>query len=84
VRASAGEKAGGLDWLRGVKEERERETKRWVDWAAGKKGRGGKGNGFFVKLFFKFIFQSFKIHSNRKPCIRIMMHNHLLSLILFK
>jgi hypothetical protein len=38
---------------------------------------------FFKKISFKFIFQTFKLQSNKNPCIQIMMHKHLLSLNYF-
>jgi hypothetical protein len=44
----------------------------------GLKGKGERGVGFFKKILFKLIFQTFKLHSNKKSCIRIMMHTHLL------
>jgi hypothetical protein len=37
----------------------------------------------FFKILFKFVFQTFKFQSNRNPCIRIMMHKHLLFLNYF-
>jgi hypothetical protein len=37
----------------------------------------------FFKFLFKFIFQTFKLQSNKNPCIRIMMHKHLLFLKYF-
>jgi hypothetical protein len=41
----------------------------------GRKGGKGKGErfGFFFLIFFKIIFQTFKLHSNKKPCIRIFI-----------
>jgi hypothetical protein len=52
---------------------------RWADWAEREKGRGERGLGFsFLKILLNFIFQTFKLHSNKKPWIRIMMHKHLL------
>jgi hypothetical protein len=46
--------------------------------------RGRKGIPFsFLKFLFKFIFQTFKLQSNKNPCIRIMMHKHLLFLNYF-
>jgi hypothetical protein len=44
----------------------------------------GEGEGFpFLKILFNFIFQTFKLQSNKNPCIRIMMHKHLLFLNYF-
>jgi hypothetical protein len=43
----------------------------------------GKGFSFSFKFLFKFIFQTFKLQTNRNPCIRIMMHKHLLFLNYF-
>jgi hypothetical protein len=47
--------------------------------------RGGEGRVLFCFFFksFKFIFQTFKLQSNKNPCIQIMMHKHLLSLNYF-
>jgi hypothetical protein len=73
-------KAGGSGWFAGCG-EKEREG--WVGWAARKRGEGEREKVFlFKKILFKFIFQTFKLHSNKKPCIRIIMHKHLLFLIL--
>jgi hypothetical protein len=72
------EKASGLGCLRaegmlGRREKRKRE------------GEGeGKGISFFKKKFFSnSFFQTFKLQSNKNPCIRIMMHKHLLFLNYF-
>jgi hypothetical protein len=69
------EKASGLGCLRAeigpAGEMRERE-------------RGRKGFPFsFSKFRFKYIFQTFKLQTNKNPCIRIMMHKHLLFLNYF-
>jgi hypothetical protein len=65
------EKASGLKWLRAKEvEERERERERRV-------------LSFFSQISFKFNFQTFKLQSNKNPCIQIMMHKHLLSLNYF-
>jgi hypothetical protein len=52
-----------------------------------KKGGEREGEGEERVLFFlnsfKFIFQTFKLQSNKNPCIQIMMHKHLLSLNYF-
>jgi hypothetical protein len=64
---------------------KERGGEGWAGWAAVKRGEGEKEKGF--SLFFKLFsnhFQTFKLQSNKKPCIRIMMHKHLLFLILSK
>jgi hypothetical protein len=61
----------GLDWMRAERiEEREREK---------------KGFSFFsFKFFFSnSFFQTFKLQSNKNPCIQIMMHKHLLFLNYF-
>jgi hypothetical protein len=69
VRASAGEKAGGLDWLRGVKEERERQR----DGSTGPQGKRGEGvrEMGFCKTLFQIHFSIFQnslkqetMHSN--------------------
>jgi hypothetical protein len=74
-------KVCGLAWLGLRKREREEMDR------LGRKGtkeRGERFRDFSFKILFKFIFQTFKLHSNKKPCIRIMVHKHLLFLILFK
>jgi hypothetical protein len=44
----------------------------------------GRGRKFFLFLFFFQIrFQTFKLQTNRNPCIQIMMHKHLLFLDYF-
>jgi hypothetical protein len=48
ARASAGEKADGLGWLRGLREKREGER----DGPAGPGGKRGEGRG--EKVFFSF------------------------------
>jgi hypothetical protein len=46
---------------------------------AGGKGREEREKGFlFLTLFKSIFFQTLKLQSNKKPCIRIMMRNHLL------
>jgi hypothetical protein len=70
--------------VHGLKEkEKERRGKR--DGSAGGKEREERGEefSFSFKFLFKFIFQTFKLQSNRNPCIRIMMHKHLLFSRLF-
>jgi hypothetical protein len=47
-----------------------------------KRGRGRRFSFFFL-IFFKFVFQTFKLQTNRNPCIQIMMHKHLLFLNYF-
>jgi hypothetical protein len=48
-----------------------------------RRGRKEKKKVFFFKTLFKIVFQTFKLQSNRNPCIRIMMHKHLLFLNYF-
>jgi hypothetical protein len=64
--------------------EKEKEKGKWAGerWARREKGREERGLGVFL-LNFHF-FQTFKLHSNKKPCIRIMIHKHLLFLTLSK
>jgi hypothetical protein len=67
------------EWLRAKREEREREMGRLE-----KRKREGEGEGkgfsfFLLNFLFKFVFQTFK----QNPCIRIMMHKHLLFLNYF-
>jgi hypothetical protein len=79
--AAAGWKRRPAAWeLRGLKKERGKGIG-----PAGKKGREGKERffSFSFKFLFKFVFQTFKLQSNRNPCIRIMMHIHLLFLDYF-
>jgi hypothetical protein len=69
--ARAGEKKGQPAWVSRVGLERER-------------GREREGFvSFFFQISFKFIFQTFKLKSNKNPCIQIMMHKHLFSLDYF-
>jgi hypothetical protein len=68
--------------VHGLKEKQKGEGKE-MGRLEEKRERNGK-NDFLLKLFSNHFFQNFKIHSNKKPCIQIMMHNHLLFLILFK
>jgi hypothetical protein len=68
-------KAGGLEGVRGLQREGEGGG------PAGpkeKRGEGERRGVFFFKILFKFNFQTFKLHSNKKSCIQIMMHKHLL------
>jgi hypothetical protein len=54
-------------------------------WAAREGRERGEGKRIFLKKnSFQIDFQTFKLQSNKKPCIRIIMHKHLLFLILFK
>jgi hypothetical protein len=93
------EKGGGAVWAGGetswasVGRKRalgERPTA-WEPSRAEREGLGrlwreerGEGEGFlFLKILFKFVFQTFKLQPNRNPCIRIMMHKHLLFLNYF-
>jgi hypothetical protein len=50
---------------------------------AGKKGERGKEGFFLLNSFQIRFFQTFKLQSSRNPCIRIMMHKHLLFLNYF-
>jgi hypothetical protein len=53
-------------------------------WARkGERERGREEFVFFFQISFKFIFQTFKLKSNKNPCIQIMMHKHLFSLNYF-
>jgi hypothetical protein len=70
--------ADGPSWLAGCGK---REGESWAG-GVGRKREKRERISFF-KLFSNH-FQTFKHQSNKKPCIRIMMHNHLLFLILFK
>jgi hypothetical protein len=64
---------------------REKEKEKVGRGEMGRKREGERGVRFcgFLFKFFSF-FQTFKLHSNKKPCIRIMMHKHLLFLTLSK
>jgi hypothetical protein len=55
-------------------------------WAGGRKEKERereKEFPFSFKISFQFIFQTFKLQSNKNPCIRIMMHKHSLFLNYF-
>jgi protein gp37 len=67
ARKGKRKRPAGLDWMRAEKEERERERER------------ERVLFFFKNFLFKFIFQTFK----QNPCIRNMMHKHLLILNYF-
>jgi hypothetical protein len=66
----------------GLKKKKERGKGDGPDGGKEREERG-KGFSFSFKFLFKFIFQTFKLQSNRNPCIRIMMHKHLLFLNYF-
>jgi hypothetical protein len=68
--------------VHGLKEKQKGEGKEMGRLEEKREWRGK--NDFLLKLFSNHFFQNVKIHSNKKPCIQIMMHNHLLFLILFK
>jgi hypothetical protein len=72
----------GPSWLAGY-EKREGES--WASWSGPQEGKGReeREKDLFFKKLFSNHFQTFKLRSNKKPCIRIMMHKHLLFLILF-
>jgi hypothetical protein len=62
-----------------------KKKKKRAGWAKKERGRGEKGFRVFISKFFsKSFFKFFKLHSNKKPCIRIMMYKHLLFLTLSK
>jgi hypothetical protein len=48
-----------------------------------KEGRGRRFSLFLFKFFSNSFFQTFKLQTNRNPCIRDMMHKHLLLLDYF-
>jgi hypothetical protein len=64
--------------------EKEKEKCAAERWAGREKGRGERGFGVFFLNSFQIHFQTFKLYSNKKPCIRIMIHKHLLFLTLSK
>jgi hypothetical protein len=75
---------GPLARARGEAEEKREGEKNWAGWKRRERGEGVKAFSFFKKNLFKFVFfQTFKLQSNRNPCIRIMMHKHLLFLNYF-
>jgi hypothetical protein len=83
-----GARAGEEGWrpvlLAGSEKENEKEKRverRKVGWAEREKGRGEKGFGIFLNSF-QIYFSNFT--QTIKPCIRIMMHKHLLFLTLLK
>jgi hypothetical protein len=53
-----------------------------ADWAQRRKGEGRRGFGVFLFKFFSKSFSNFT--QTIKPCIRIMMHKHLLFLTSLK
>jgi hypothetical protein len=59
----------GLGWLRAKIEERERERE-----------RRRKGFPFSFKISFQIHFSNIQTSIKENPCIRIMMHKHLLFL----
>jgi hypothetical protein len=62
-----------------------KKKKKRVGWAKRRKEKGEKGFRIFLfKFFSNSFFKLFKLHSNKKPCIRILMHKHLLFLTLSK
>jgi hypothetical protein len=65
-----------------LRAERKREKEREIG-PAGIEGREKRERGFslFFKLFSNSFFKLSNFNQTRKPCIRIMMHNHLLFLI---
>jgi hypothetical protein len=75
--------------IAGAREKRKKGLPAWdlAGWARRKgreREREREGSCFvFFKNSFKFIFQTFKLQSNKNPCIQIMMHKHLLSLNYF-
>jgi hypothetical protein len=78
--ARGGETGRRPGWFTGLKRKKEgKEMGRMEE----KREERGKGFSFSFKFLFKFIFQTFKLQSNRNPCIRIMMHKHLLFLNYF-
>jgi hypothetical protein len=88
--------AGLRSWAnlgRPARAVRKKEKACWPGMVAGQKRRKGERDGPAVdkrekreerfSFFFKFIFQTFKLQSNKNPCNRIMMHKHLLFLNYF-
>jgi hypothetical protein len=85
ARALARKKVGVLGKVCGLREkEKRKKSGPGKRWAAREKWRGQRGFGDFFLNSFQIHFQTFKLHSNNKPCIRIMMHKHLLFLTLLK
>jgi hypothetical protein len=62
-------KASGLEWLRAEIEERERDIE-----------RGKRVLPFSFKFSFQIHFSNIQTSIKQNPCIRIMMHKHLLFL----
>jgi hypothetical protein len=70
----------------GSRAERKRKGRGKRNGPAGEKEREEREKvfPFFLFIFFfKFVFQTLKLQSNRNPCIRDMMHKHLLFLDYF-
>jgi hypothetical protein len=73
LHARAGERGRRPRPVRGLREKKKKKS--GPGGGVGRKGGKGKGErfGFFFLNFFKIIFQTFKLHSNKKPCIRIFI-----------
>jgi hypothetical protein len=54
-----------------------RPGSRGLGWKGREREGGSEEFVFFFQISFKFIFQTFKLKSNKNPCIQIMMHKHL-------
>jgi hypothetical protein len=90
VLGRRGEQAGPL-WADCAREERKRPLAqgiRGLEEGVGRLERKEREREevflfFFKQILFKFVFQTFKLQTIRNPCIRIMMHKHLLFLDYF-
>jgi hypothetical protein len=79
LRAGEGGRRPGS--LRGLKEKERR--KGLAGLRRKERGEGVKVFLFFKKFFSNSFFKLSILQSNRNPCIRIMMHKHLLFLNYF-
>jgi hypothetical protein len=52
----------------GLKKEKREEEGNWASWK--RREREERKVFSFFKILFKFVFQTFKLQSNRNPCIR--------------
>jgi hypothetical protein len=77
-------KLGQLGPLRAQGKEKEKGLPAWIGRGPKVKGeREGKGFALFFKIFFQIHFSNIQTPIKQNPCIRIMMHKHLLFLNYF-
>jgi hypothetical protein len=80
-------KLGQLGPLRAQGKEKEKGLPAWIlcgPKVKGERERGEEGFAFFLKKnFFQIHFSNIQTPIKQNPCIRIMMHKHLLFLNYF-